>query len=55
MSVQILDTLDDGDKELKHTTIAEVARQLLMMHSTVEVQQSARPSKRRKAVAGSMA
>jgi hypothetical protein len=33
MSVKILDTLDDGNKELKHKTIADVATQLLAMYS----------------------
>ena len=48
MSVQILDTLDDGNKELKHATIADVARQLLMMYSTGELSQSARSTKEQK-------
>jgi hypothetical protein len=34
MSVQILDTLNEGGLELKHETIAAVARQLLMMYSS---------------------
>lgn len=34
MSVQILEALDDGNKELKDRTTAEVARQLLLMYST---------------------
>jgi predicted membrane metal-binding protein len=33
MSVQILETLNDGDKDLKHQTIADVAKQLLLMYS----------------------
>ena len=33
MSVQILELLDDGDKDLKHQTMAAVARQLLHMYS----------------------
>jgi hypothetical protein len=33
MSVQILETLNEGDKELKHQTIADVAKQLLLMYS----------------------
>ncbi|HTC50050.1 MAG TPA: hypothetical protein VK722_22190 [Candidatus Aquilonibacter sp.] len=48
MSVQILDTLDDGNKELKHATIADVARQLLMMYSTVELPRTTGSSKRRR-------
>lgn len=34
MSVQILDTLNDGGLDLKHETIADVARQLLTMYSS---------------------
>jgi TRADD-N domain-containing protein len=51
MSVQILDTLDDGNKELKHTTIADVARQLLMMYSTAPLQQAVRSPKPRPSAA----
>jgi len=34
MSVQILDTLNDGGLDLKHETTADVARQLLTMYSS---------------------
>ena len=34
MSVQILDTLNDGGLDLKYETIADVARQLLTMYSS---------------------
>jgi MFS family permease len=34
MSVQILDTLNDGGLDLKHETIADVAKQLLTMYSS---------------------
>jgi arginine exporter protein ArgO len=37
MSVQILDTLNDGGLDLKHETIADVARQLLTMYSSNHV------------------
>jgi hypothetical protein len=45
MSVQILDTLDDGNKELKHKTIANVATQLLKMYSMGAVSGGASTSK----------
>lgn len=48
MSVQILDTLDDGNKDLKHNTIADVARRLLSMYSTGETEQPKRLPKGRK-------
>ena len=49
MSVQILELLDDGDKDLKHQTMAAVARQLLHMysHDMPEVNAPARARKAR--------
>jgi hypothetical protein len=46
MSVQILDTLNDGGLDLKHETIADVARQLLTMYSSNHMV-PAQPRKRR--------
>lgn len=34
MSVQILETLDDSNKQLRETTTAEIAKSLLMMYSS---------------------
>jgi Na+/proline symporter len=47
MSVQILDSLDDGDKDLKHQTIADVAKQLLLMYSVEPVRVTNIPRRRK--------
>jgi hypothetical protein len=38
MSVQILDTIDNSEAKLKYETIAEVAKQLLVMYSQKKVE-----------------